>query len=259
MLLPFAEVIAIAAVVVGWIVLIAIAVDDLITMFEGGDSVIGFFLDQLFGVGASKSIVKSVKAAWVDLVAGIQNAITIVKMFSASVYEKVSAVVAFLSSVWGPPLAAAQAFFGALAGLAGQVAIFIGDTVGKALDGIVGMIEAVWTAVLSGAQRVAGALGIDLSALPGAAAALGGRALAAQGSAVAGVYSGATSMVQGAADSMRATNATTNVGQIVVNGAGNPEAVAASVQKRILAIQAAQIRAAAGALIPAAPDTGATR
>lgn len=47
-------------------VVIAAVVDDLITLFEGGDSVIGAFLDTMFGVGTARDLVKELKGIWED-------------------------------------------------------------------------------------------------------------------------------------------------------------------------------------------------
>lgn len=46
---------------------IVILVDDIITMFQGGKSVIGETLDKLFGKGTSANVVREVKDAWVEV------------------------------------------------------------------------------------------------------------------------------------------------------------------------------------------------
>ena len=50
--------------VVAALALLALAVDDVIPFFEGGDSVLGRFLDRLYGVGKSKDIAKDLEDAW---------------------------------------------------------------------------------------------------------------------------------------------------------------------------------------------------
>lgn len=63
------------------IALLVLFVDDLITLFEGGDSIIGEFIDSLFGVGTAAEVVESLKAAWNGLVETITKAIDAVKEF----------------------------------------------------------------------------------------------------------------------------------------------------------------------------------
>ena len=53
--------------VVAALALLALAVDDVITFFEGGNSVLGKFLDKLFGVGKSKEIAQQVRDAWKEV------------------------------------------------------------------------------------------------------------------------------------------------------------------------------------------------
>lgn len=43
---------------------IAIAVDDVITLFQGGDSIVGSFMDTLFGEGAAEAFVASISEAF---------------------------------------------------------------------------------------------------------------------------------------------------------------------------------------------------
>lgn len=60
--------IARAVLAAAWpFVLFGLIVEDLWTLFEGGDSLIGRIIDGLFGVGASKRFVEWVKAAFVSL------------------------------------------------------------------------------------------------------------------------------------------------------------------------------------------------
>jgi len=49
------------------IVALALLIDDLIVLFEGGDSVIGEFIDSMFGVGASAKFVEALRAVWQGL------------------------------------------------------------------------------------------------------------------------------------------------------------------------------------------------
>lgn len=74
MLAAFAAPIAIfllVAVAVGVVILL---LDDLITLFEGGDSVIGDFIDTLFGVGTAAEWVENLKMAWEGLTLAVKDA-----------------------------------------------------------------------------------------------------------------------------------------------------------------------------------------
>ena len=51
-------------IVVAALALLALAVDDVITFVEGGDSVLGRFIDKIYGVGASKKVAEELKDAW---------------------------------------------------------------------------------------------------------------------------------------------------------------------------------------------------
>lgn len=50
----------------------ALAVDDLITLFSGGKSVIGGFLDEVFGVGTAATVVEYVKARFDDFLYAVR-------------------------------------------------------------------------------------------------------------------------------------------------------------------------------------------
>jgi hypothetical protein len=79
--LGFAGPIAIFAAVAIAVAFIILLVDDLITMFDGGTSVIGGFLDELFGVGTSADVVNTLREAWEGLVMIIHDAKTAVQEF----------------------------------------------------------------------------------------------------------------------------------------------------------------------------------
>jgi hypothetical protein len=63
------------------IALIVGLIEDLIVLFTGGKSAIGFFIDELFGVGASVKFVEAMKAAWDGVVAAIKAALPIITAF----------------------------------------------------------------------------------------------------------------------------------------------------------------------------------
>jgi hypothetical protein len=58
------------AFIIGFVIIV---VDDLITLFEGGRSVIGEFLDAMFGVGTAEQLVRDLTEAWEGLLLAIQD------------------------------------------------------------------------------------------------------------------------------------------------------------------------------------------
>jgi hypothetical protein len=74
MLAAFAPVIAAMAPWVLGIAAVVLILDDLITLFRGGQSVIGDFIDKMFGVGASKQFVEDVKLAFDAVTLAIADA-----------------------------------------------------------------------------------------------------------------------------------------------------------------------------------------
>lgn len=53
--------------IVAAIVLLGLVVEDIYTLFSGGDSIIGRFIDELFGIGAAQEGVEQVKQVFVEL------------------------------------------------------------------------------------------------------------------------------------------------------------------------------------------------
>ena len=74
---PIAIFLLIAAAV-GFLILV---VDDLITMFEGGTSVIGGFIDELFGVGTTAQLVATLTESWQGFMLAVRDAIRAVREF----------------------------------------------------------------------------------------------------------------------------------------------------------------------------------
>jgi hypothetical protein len=70
------------ALVAAGIAVVILVVDDLITLFDGGQSVIGEFIDSMFGVGTTVEIVERLKEAWEGLTLAVSDAINAVKNFS---------------------------------------------------------------------------------------------------------------------------------------------------------------------------------
>lgn len=53
---------------------IALAVDDLITLFEGGDSALGRWLDKTYGIGSSARFIRTMREAWEGLTLVLHDA-----------------------------------------------------------------------------------------------------------------------------------------------------------------------------------------
>jgi phage-related protein len=69
LIVAYAPVIAAFAVLLVSAVAIGLALDDVITTFEGGDSVIRRFIDGLYGVGTTTKVVDEFRDAWAGLTA----------------------------------------------------------------------------------------------------------------------------------------------------------------------------------------------
>ncbi len=67
LLAPFVPFLITAAKVLVAIGAISIAVDELITFFTGGRTVIGEFIDELFGIGAAQQFLDNLNAGWKEM------------------------------------------------------------------------------------------------------------------------------------------------------------------------------------------------
>jgi TP901 family phage tail tape measure protein len=74
---------------------IVLVVDELITLFEGGDTLIGETIDKIFGKGSSTELVKEVKELWNDIGLGIKAAYDWVMQYS----EEIRAVADVLGKI----------------------------------------------------------------------------------------------------------------------------------------------------------------
>lgn len=93
MLAAFMPLIIAMAPWVAGIAAVVLIVEDLITMFRGGDSVIGRFIDKMFGIGATKAVVRAVSEFWDSLTFAIGKAWDILKEFGRGMSE-------FLPQAW---------------------------------------------------------------------------------------------------------------------------------------------------------------
>lgn len=72
---------ALFALIAAGVAAIVLIVEDLITMFRGGRSVIGSFIDEIWGVGTAQEVVRRLKQAWQDLVGTVTDAYNAVRRF----------------------------------------------------------------------------------------------------------------------------------------------------------------------------------
>lgn len=77
------------------IAIVVLLFDDLITMFGGGDSVIGEQIDKIFGKGTSAKVVESVRDAWVE----VKDAFRDMWPYVKQVYEAMKWIVENAKSV----------------------------------------------------------------------------------------------------------------------------------------------------------------
>lgn len=81
------------------IALILLIVDDLITLFKGGDSVIGRAIDALFGVGTTKKVIEEVKAVWKRFFGDLEQFPTLGAKIEAVFTRLASALVSWVDGI----------------------------------------------------------------------------------------------------------------------------------------------------------------
>jgi len=146
------EIVAVVALLAG----LFLIVEDIFTLFTGGNSLIGKFIDQLFGVGASKKFVAAVKEAVNDVIAAFQ-----------ALGPIVSVVGELLRDIWIAAKPLMKEFFGDGDDLMGgwldtfrsgarEVVLIwaeIADTVGRAINSLSDIIPP-WVRALLGDERL---------------------------------------------------------------------------------------------------------
>jgi hypothetical protein len=265
MISAFIVPIAIVAAVAAAIAAVVLVVDDLIALFTGGKSAIGQALDQLFGFGTAERVVAGVKDAAASLVEWLSRAGAVgARVWRAlgppaealwDLYVKVAklgvgAVVSAIQGLYDVGTRLAEAlgltWQGVADGIAAAVEVVV-QTVERALELATGAIDKVSGAVDSisswlfddeedgGAQPGAGGV------VRGAPRAL----LLADAALAAREFSGGAAEVPrpfgGAFSAARATPApaalpdvrVSSQNTIRVEGAGDPDAVAARVEQRM--------------------------
>jgi len=219
MLIPFLPVIAVALLVAAAFGVVFLFVDDLIALFSGGRSVIGEFIDSIFGVGAAAKTVAGTKQgfreigeAWRGIFAGNGE-------LSRS-----------FSDAWLMATDATWLYFTKLADDLEAMWISLGETLMAPIDTLqeaLGTIASDW-------RDIGQSLGVVATpSRPNAAA----RNPAALVPTAPGVAPGGVNVRQ-----------QNTVGQIVIQGSADPEATAEAVQARLRATAAADLEAARNAL-----------
>jgi hypothetical protein len=61
---------------------LALIIEDLVVLFKGGKSVIGEFIDELFGVGTAAKAVEFLKDTWNDVLGAIKDAVAAIRIFN---------------------------------------------------------------------------------------------------------------------------------------------------------------------------------
>lgn len=139
------------------VALLVLAVDDVVTTFQGGDSILGRFLDRLGGVGTRTRFVQEMTEAWEGVKLAVGNA---VGEFTA-MYNTVSRLVEAHNAVWrrfGEDVA--QVFGGAWES--------VSSSFGRVWDGITRRVQQFFSFVGGGVQEVAQRLGLgDVAAAMG--------------------------------------------------------------------------------------------
>lgn len=246
-MIAWAPVIAKAALIAAAIAAIVLIVDDLIALFTGGESVIGRFIDSIFGVGASATAVEAVKDAFAAVVDWAGRAWETTKEWAASFAEAFGAVVDFLADTFGPAIEQAKEYFQALLDLGKQVAIFLRDTLAAVWGFVFDEVRDKLGKLGNLVKRVGEFFGISFTWGDVKDAAESAVKLAASG--VEAAFSGGTKVIQTAANTVRQVNQQTQA-NITVNGATDPEETARLVAQELRKHQEAEIEAAHADLVP---------
>lgn len=252
-LAPFAEVIIVALLAAAAILAVTLVVDDLIALFTGGRSVIGRFLDKLFGVGTSKKFVTEVRAEWKHLVEQISKTAVRVARWYQETRASVQGVTDYLRSTWGPAWDAAGAYLSSVGTLASEVASIIKRVFSTTFNVLGTLWDALWGRFVSGAQSIAGMLGVPVgddlqSALTGGVGGLARRGFAGAGAATANLLNAGAGANVRAAGAAHTLDQKVEVGQIIVQGATDPLLTARLVSKTLRSQQDENLRAAHAAL-----------
>lgn len=172
------------------IMAIALVVEDLIVLFEGGESAIGGFIDKIFGKGTTQDIVKNIKDIYkeakrlFDLL--IEDPVEFeneMKMALAGIREDIkknfgdgwlfvaNSYIAFIDMMTGGWDNFVKGLKGSWEGwsmLFAAVAGYMGQVFGAATDGIANAFTSMWNGIISGAQSAVGKIKDLIGSIPGA-------------------------------------------------------------------------------------------
>jgi hypothetical protein len=244
MLIAFAPFLLKAALVAAAFAAIAVIVEDLINLFTGGESVIGDFIDELFGAGSAAEMVAWLKEAWADFVGFLEDPL----------WPIAKAVFGFLVDIIGDQIDAVVGFVKEIVKL--WKAIADGEDIGRAVfdffAGAIGnMIDLVTNLIgkflrlIPFGEKVAGWLGLgstqkeadDIKAKRGKMAEAAGDALFGPRTATATASGGGAG-----ANVQQSNNISINV------SATDPAAAARETQRRLQQSQDRTARSLEGAL-----------
>jgi hypothetical protein len=244
--LAWAPLILQTALIAAAIALVVLIVDDLIALFTGGRSVIGDFIDQLFGAGTAAELVETCKLAVASLVEWLGVAWEKAKEWGAIFLEVLGQVAGFLKDTFGPAFEAAKRFFTELQDLGLEVARALKDALGSIWGFVVDEITRRLGAMRDLVVKVAEFFGIDFQDVKDAAA--GAARLAADG--LEASFNVGARAANAGANALRQYNNRVDVGGIVVNGAGDPEETARAVADELRRQNEAAYEEAYGDLVP---------
>jgi phage-related protein len=144
---------------------VVLVVDDLLTLFEGGDSVIGRFLDEMFGIGTAARVAAFVQRAWAAFIVWIRTqAIPFIQRLGRELVALWPRVRPVLRAI-GRGLVRAFRFLVALPGRVQRIVAAITgffSSLAARVTAIANQIRSVVSGITSSVQNVAGFLGIDI-------------------------------------------------------------------------------------------------
>lgn len=123
---------------------IALIVEDLVTMFQGGDSVIGRFLDSMGGAGTSAAIVSTLKDAWSEVVGLFRDNWPMIKEGFAALVTYIGSAFAGLKAFgeWlGSFTFDAIAWFGSIGEAIGNFAADAIEWIDKLIAKVTGLVS----------------------------------------------------------------------------------------------------------------------
>jgi len=217
----FLPAIAIGAVAAVAILAIGFALDELYTAFNGGQTVIGEFVDSLFGVGTTAGIVQALKDTWVisiDAMGAAMKRLSSELSLAKTILKTFFGITTLQFTLIAKPISLAVRLFQKFLSLVSKATgINVGGLVNTLGDAATGGAFTSITGGVGSSKGVQGQGRPTAKLSPSASAAAAG---AGAGSGVAGaVVEGATIVIQGVTDPVAA-------GRIAVERAARATAAA---------------------------------